>query len=163
MLESVVEWIEAHPIVVTGVVGASILIVLASAALAPAALVRVPADYFAHARRPPSRFAEAHPAMRVLLVIVKNVAGVALLAAGAAMLVLPGQGLLTLLVGALLIDFPGKYRFEKWLVSRRRVMRAVNWLRSRRGREALRVDGADAESGRSGDMREDMRNGRERM
>ena len=59
--------------------------------------------------------------------------------AGIAMLVLPGQGLLTLLVGFLLIDFPGKYRFEKWLVARRWVLQPINWLRLRRHQMPLRV------------------------
>ena len=62
------------------------------------------------------------------------------LAAGMAMLVLPGQGLLTLLMGFLLLDFPGKYRLEKWLFLRRRVREGVNWLRKRAGSEPLRVE-----------------------
>ena len=53
------------------------------------------------------------------------------------MLVLPGQGLLTLLVGFLLVDAPGKYRLERWLVSRKAVLRPINWLRRRKGRQPL--------------------------
>ena len=45
----------------------------------------------------------------------------------------PGQGLLTLLVGLLLMNFPGKYRLERWLVGRRGVLTALNWLRRRGG------------------------------
>lgn len=59
--------------------------------------------------------------------------------AGLAMLALPGQGLLTLLLGFLMIDLPGKYRFEKWLVRRRWVHRPINWMRRSRGREALNL------------------------
>jgi hypothetical protein len=64
---------------------------------------------------------------------------VAFIAAGIAMLVLPGQGLLTILIGFLMLDFPGKYRVEKWLVSRRRLLGAINWLRRRAGRVPLRI------------------------
>ena len=49
------------------------------------------------------------------------------------MLVTPGQGLLTLLAGLLLMNFPGKYQLERWLVSRRGVLTALNWLRRRSG------------------------------
>jgi hypothetical protein len=56
------------------------------------------------------------------------------------MLVLPGQGLITLFVGFFLIDFPGKYRFEKWLIRRKAVHRPINWLRRKSGREALELD-----------------------
>jgi hypothetical protein len=47
--------------------------------------------------------------------------------------------LLTLLVGVFLLDFPGKYAFEKWLVGRPGVLRMINWLRRRRGRPPLAI------------------------
>jgi hypothetical protein len=59
--------------------------------------------------------------------------------AGVAMLVLPGQGLLTLLMGFLLVDFPGKYRLERWLFARPIVRRPINWLRHRAGRVPLQL------------------------
>ena len=48
--------------------------------------------------------------------------------------------LLTILVGVLMLDFPCKYRFEKWLLSRPRIHAAVNWLRRRAGTEPLRLE-----------------------
>ena len=44
-----------------------------------------------------------------------------------------GQGLLTLLVGLLLMNFPGKYQLERWLVGRPGVLAALDWLRQRKG------------------------------
>jgi hypothetical protein len=40
--------------------------------------------------------------------------------------------LLTLLVGLLVMNFPGKYQLERWLVLRPGVLRGLNWLRRRR-------------------------------
>ena len=74
-----------------------------------------------------------------MIVIGKNVLGAVLMIAGVAMLVLPGQGLLTMVLGFLLIDFPGKYRLERWLVARPMVHRPLNWIRRRAGREPLKV------------------------
>ena len=37
------------------------------------------------------------------------------------------------LVGLLLMNFPGKYRLERWLLRRPGVLGALNWLRGRRG------------------------------
>jgi hypothetical protein len=37
----------------------------------------------------------------------------------------------------MLLDFPGKYRLERWLATRRAVWRSINWLRRRAGREPL--------------------------
>ena len=82
--------------------------------------------------------------MFVLLAkLLKNTAGVVFLTAGVAMLVLPGQGLLTILLGLMLINFPGKRRFELALIRRRPVLKSVNWIRRRAGREPLIV--ADSE------------------
>jgi hypothetical protein len=55
------------------------------------------------------------------------------------MLVTPGQGILTILVGLLLMNFPGKYRVERWLVTRPGVLRSLNRLRKRRGEPPFQV------------------------
>jgi hypothetical protein len=57
--------------------------------------------------------------------------GAILVAAGLAMLMLPGQGILTILIGLGVMNFPGKYRLERWIISRPTVLKAVNWIRSK--------------------------------
>lgn len=118
---------------------ASVLIFFASLVIMPTLIVRIPADYFAHDDRPPSRWATTHPAVRLAILIGKNLLGAVLVLGGLAMLVLPGQGLLTIFAGFVLLDFPRKYAFERWLVGRRWVHRPVNWLRRKRHREPLEL------------------------
>ena len=65
--------------------------------------------------------------------LLKNLLGAVLVALGVVMLFTPGQGILTLLAGLLLMNFPGKYRLECWLVQRPGVLRGMNWLRERHG------------------------------
>jgi hypothetical protein len=77
------------------------------------------------------------PALRYVLLALKNVLGVVLLIAGLIMLIAPGQGLLTIMIGLTLIDFPGKYRLESWFVTRPAVWKSVNWLRRRAGRAEI--------------------------
>jgi hypothetical protein len=48
---------------------------------------------------------------------------------GVAMLVLPGQGILAILLGVMLGDFPGKLRLQQWILARPNVMKTLNWLR----------------------------------
>ena len=60
---------------------------------------------------------------------------------GLAMLVLPGQGIWSILIGLSLINFPGKYQVERALVSRPTVHRSLNWVRRRAGCPHLRVPG----------------------
>jgi Na+/H+ antiporter NhaD/arsenite permease-like protein len=117
-----------------GVLGlVSILSLIATLALLPFLVVRIPEDYFRHRHRRHDDPRERHPLAHHAIVVAKNTLGVALILAGLAMLVLPGQGLLTLLIGLMLTDFPGKYTLEKRIVGQPGVLRAVNWLRQRAG------------------------------
>lgn len=97
----------------------------------PWIITRLPQDYFLREERVVWRAPRRNPLMGICIAIVKNVAGLLLVALGIVMLVTPGQGLLTLLAGLLLMNFPGKYRLERWLISRPGVMRGMNWLRRR--------------------------------
>jgi hypothetical protein len=108
------------------------------------ALVRLPRDYFTNERRRPLGSWSKSPALRVALLAGKNLLGVVLIAAGLLMLVIPGQGMLTLVVGLALTDFPGKFRLEQWIVERPSVWRSINWLRRRARREPLQRPDAGA-------------------
>jgi UPF0716 family protein affecting phage T7 exclusion len=72
-----------------------------------------------------------------MLVIAKNLLGYIFVVAGILMLMLPGQGFLTILIGITLIDFPGKYALERWIVSHGSVLRSINWIRRQAGRPPL--------------------------
>ncbi|MEX0958641.1 MAG: PGPGW domain-containing protein [Burkholderiales bacterium] len=103
-------------------------------------LVLLPADYFRQEKSRPKPFGQRHPVLRWAVRIVKNLIGVVLFVAGILMLFLPGQGLLTILVAVMLLNFPGKYRLERWLVTRSGVRRSIDWLRLKAGRQPLVVD-----------------------
>ncbi|HEX6995357.1 MAG TPA: PGPGW domain-containing protein [Gammaproteobacteria bacterium] len=118
-------------------VGVSVISLLLGALLAPLMILRIPSDYFLPERRARLTRHSRHPALRALILAAKNLIGALLLVAGLAMLFLPGQGLLTLLAGLIVMNYPGKYRFERWLVRRPYVLSAMNWLRVRRGRRPL--------------------------
>ncbi len=61
--------------------------------------------------------------------IAKIIVGVFLLVCGVVMLVLPGQGLITIVIGLSLIPFPGKNKIEQKLLSRKSVRSSLNWIR----------------------------------
>jgi hypothetical protein len=135
----VFEWLRDHQAILWALCALSVVVFIGSLLVMPALVARIRADYFTHDERPRSRWANQHPLVQVTVRVGKNVLGSLFVLAGIAMLVLPGQGLLTMLVGFLMVDFPGKYRFEKWLVGRRFVLRPINWLRRRAHRDPLRV------------------------
>ncbi len=89
-----------------------------------------------------SPLAERRPIVCWAGVIIKNVVGALLVVLGLLMSLpgIPGQGLLTILIGVMLLNFPGKRRIERRLVSRQPVLAAINILRARFGKPALRFD-----------------------
>jgi len=104
-------------------------------------LVKLPASYFqkSHSR---GFWEDRSSAIRVLGIIGKNALGLVLVVMGVLLSLpgVPGQGLLTILLGVMLLDFPGKRRFEHKLVSRPTVLRAINRLRHRFGKPPLVID-----------------------
>ncbi len=101
-------------------------------------LIKLPRTYFRH-NHPREFWNDRHPTIRLVGVIGKNVLGVLLVGLGIVMSIpgVPGQGILTILLGIMLLDFPGKRRLEFRLVSRPRVLKAINRLRHRFGKPAL--------------------------
>ena len=138
-IQSVFTWVRANSTLVWWMGGLSALTFVVTLIAIPFLVVRIPADYFAHENRERTLWADRHPVIRMILLIAKNAIGVTFVLAGIAMLVLPGQGLLTILIGLLLINFPGKYRLEKWLVTKTPVLKAANWLRKKSGHPPIQV------------------------
>ncbi|MGB0598268.1 MAG: PGPGW domain-containing protein [Rubripirellula sp.] len=108
----------------------------------PWIVARLPEEYFDHQRRNSAKSSINHRLLYHCFLILKNAAGVVFLVAGVAMLVLPGQGLLTIVIGLSLINFPGKYRLERYLASKTWILRSLNWIRRRRGKPPFRISSA---------------------
>jgi hypothetical protein len=118
----------------------SILAAFLSAAITLIVLVRLPADAFsAHAR---SAHTPRRSLRRLLLHIARNGAGWILVGAGILLSIpgVPGQGLLTLLLGLLLVDFPGRVRLLRRLLGRQKIRHLVDRLRVRFGRPPMMWD-----------------------
>lgn len=105
-------------------------------AVAGYALVRLPADFFTSDG---SANADDHPVRRWTVRIVRNVVGAALVATGIVLLFVPGQGVLTMLFGLALIDFPGKRTVVRKLLGRPRILETANRWRARFGKPPLRA------------------------
>lgn len=135
-----IEWIQANGTIIGWLAQLSLVSFVASLIAVPLLVLGIPPDYFACRNRGTTPWADKHPAVRLTLSAAKNGLGIVLIGFGVVMLVLPGQGILTILIGLMLSDFPGKYRLERWLVERRSVVRAISWLRFRAGRAPLVFD-----------------------
>jgi putative transmembrane protein PGPGW len=112
---------------------------VASLIVIPWILILLPQDYFCQSH-PRTRLKGHHPVLRLFVLLLKNLVGGILLLGGIAMLVLPGQGLLTMLIGLSLMNFPGKRAIERKLVSRPLILQAINRIRQRFDRPPLLIE-----------------------
>tara|TARA_Y100000588_G_C14162714_1_gene885532 strand:+ start:991 stop:1446 length:456 start_codon:yes stop_codon:yes gene_type:complete len=117
-----------------------IIMALASCIAIPWLLLRMPEDYFTQGYQP-----RLHRGPLAWIVwLIRNLIALILLVAGILMLVLPGQGLLTILIAIMTSTFPGKYRLERAIMRRPGVFRAANWIRRKYDRTPLKhPDGHD--------------------
>lgn len=110
-----------------------LVMVVTSTVALPWLLLRIPAEYFV-SRHKPQR--DRSPLGWFIWLLRNSVAAV-LLIAGILMLVLPGQGLLTILIAIGASTFPGKYRLERAIMRRQAVFKAANWIRQRYHRSPI--------------------------
>jgi hypothetical protein len=117
----------------------SLVLAIGSIVLVVLIVINWPADHF----KPRGVRGEGErPRLHVLAVIGKNVAGVVLVVLGLVMALpgIPGQGILTMIVGITLIDFPGKRALECRLIGRPSILRSINRLRERFDRPPLQME-----------------------
>ena len=110
-------------------------------AIVSAILIKLPADHFSKSRN--TKFwSGPNPALNAAKIIGKNILGVFLVALGVVLSLpgVPGQGLLTILLGVMLLDFPGKDGLEQKLLSRPGIVKTINRLRARFGKRPLELN-----------------------
>jgi hypothetical protein len=104
-------------------------------------MVKIPENYFStHYRQ--DFLPNSSWIVRWGAVIAKNVFGVFLILLGIVLSLpgVPGQGVLTILLGLIMLDIPGKRPLEARIISRPSVLSAINSLRAKYGKPPLVVD-----------------------
>jgi archaellum biogenesis protein FlaJ (TadC family) len=113
----------------------SFTVFIASLFIVPALLIRIPADYFCHHNRHTTD--NKHPLIKLVISIAKNILGSILVIVGFLMMFIPGPGLLTFFIGMMIMNYPGKYTLERWLIIKLRGLSAINWYRNRHDQPPL--------------------------
>lgn len=108
----------------------SLLTFVLSLILLPYVIRRIPSDYFLTLAKKQPRVKD-YDLKSILIVLSRNILGILLLISGIAMLFLPGQGLLTILLSVLLLDFPGKAKFITYLSGKKSIQKTINWMRKK--------------------------------
>ncbi len=130
-----VEWIQHNDNWLAGLGIASAVMFIASLILIPMIVIRLPADYFVSSHK---HWLRNHPSF-IPVFIIQHLIGVVLFIAGILMLVLPGQGILSIIIAISLISFPGKHRLLQWLFMRPRVHRSMNWIRTKANKKPFSI------------------------
>lgn len=123
--------LEGHQQLLVWIGISSLAVFIISLLTLPWLVAKIPQDYFVPKKRHPTKWKNQHPVARLLTLIGKNLLGYGLIFAGLLMLFLPGQGILTLVTGLLLIDYPGKFRIERQIVRTPAILNGLNWLRAK--------------------------------
>jgi hypothetical protein len=138
-MADIVSWVREYQDLLEMLGVLSLLLFVVTLVIFPLVIVFLPEDYFVRHRRDPAHQTRRHPAIWLTLTILKNIVGWAFILAGIAMLVLPGQGILTILIGVSLANFPGKYALERRLVRKPAVARTLNRIREKAGKPRLEI------------------------
>lgn len=132
----ILAWLQAHVGRLAELAGLSLAVSLGGLWLLRWVIVSLPPDYFVAADAPDA-WRHRHPVFRWTWFAVKNLLGTVLLVAGVMMLVAPGPGVLSILIGLSLISVPGKRKLLLRLMRNRTLLVALNVMRSRAGRPPL--------------------------
>jgi hypothetical protein len=133
---SMVMWLQSHESVLGWAALFSLIMMTATLFAVPLIIVRLPSGYLNEEK---DLLSKVPPIWRRPYLIVKNIIGATLVLAGLAMLILPGQGLLTLIIGLGLMNFPGKRRLIRRVILRRRVLAAINRMRAGADKEPIEM------------------------
>ena len=138
-----VELIRNHQVLFQTLGLVSLALFVVSLVVFPLVVANLPNDYFVRDKRDPAHQKRRRPVVWVFLTVVKNIFGFVLILAGIAMLLLPGQGILTILMGLAVANFPGKFTLERRLVRQPSVGKALNRIRELAGKPRLEIPHAE--------------------
>ena len=110
-IESITEFVSNYKTYILWLATISLFVFIFSLVSIKWLVALIPTDYFV--KKNISKSKKSYSLLWLMSIIVKNIIGYTLILGGILMLVLPGQGLFTILMGLILSNYPGKYTIEK--------------------------------------------------
>ena len=139
-MNQIILWASTHENLLVWMGLISLIVFIASLASLPWLVALIPEDYFISSKRQLTSWKNRFPGMWVLVFVVKNTIGYLLLLSGMLMLFLPGQGVLTMVAGLLMMDYHGKFALERRIALSPSILSKLNWLRKKANRPPLKTD-----------------------
>ena len=138
-LREILNYFEAHDAIIFWSSLASILTFVGTLISVPWLITKIPADYFISSSEGKLQSYFNNPFLRILGIIFKNIFGYVFIINGFIMLFIPGQGLLTMIIGLVLIDFPRKKEVEYRIVKQPMIHRTINKIRKKAGKPEIKI------------------------
>ena len=136
-IESITEFISSYKVYILWLATISLFVFIFSLLSIKWLVALIPTNYFIKKKKVKSK--RKYSFIWFLSIIVKNLIGYTLILGGILMLVLPGQGLFTILMGLILSNYPGKYSIERKFISMPSILKTVNWLRKKSDKPPLQI------------------------
>ena len=136
-IESITEFVSNYKTYILWLATISLFVFIFSLVSIKWLVALIPTDYFV--KKNISKSKKSYSLLWLMSIIVKNIIGYTLILGGILMLVLPGQGLFTILMGLILSNYPGKYTIEKRIISIPSILKTVNWLRKKSNKPRLKI------------------------
>lgn len=137
LLNSLLEMFEAYRSLIIWFGSISLFIFLFSLLTIKWLVALIPEDYFIN--RKASKMRSSNPVLWYIVLIIKNVVGYSLVLGGIMMLVLPGQGVFTIIIGLMLSNYPRKYSIERKFIAIPSILKSINWLRQKSNKPPLNL------------------------
>lgn len=136
-IESITEFVTNYKTYILWLATISLFVFIFSLVSIKWLVALIPTDYFV--KKNISKSKKSYSLLWLMSIIVKNIIGYTLILGGILMLVLPGQGLFTILMGLILSNYPGKYTIEKRIISIPSILKTINWLRKKSNKPRLEI------------------------
>lgn len=133
----IMDWLKAHSGLMWILSVISLVVFLGTLAIIPYFIVRIPEDYLVRERSEDITGAAKKRTMRFLCMILKNLLGILLVITGFFMFFIPGQGVITMVIGIMLMNFPGKRSMSTAIIRQPTILKSLNWTRAKALRPPL--------------------------
>ncbi|MFK8078640.1 MAG: PGPGW domain-containing protein [Granulosicoccus sp.] len=129
-MDQILSWLVQYKHLFSSFALLGVLLLVTSLVATPWLVARLPKDYLIKAglRQKP------HGLVRTVIYCVRALIGLILVVLGFVLMLTPGPGLVVLIVGISLAEFPGKQRLLVSIATQPHVLKSLNWMRTQRGR-----------------------------
>ena len=138
-LKDLLQFMETHNELIIWVSSISFALFVGTLISIPFIIVKLPSDYFIKDKNLARRFCQDKPLLGVIIIGFKNIFGLIFLLMGFIMLFIPGQGILTMLIGYSMLDFVSMRGPVYKIVRRPSVYQFINRIREKKDKEPIEL------------------------